>query len=47
MPWLYEAQVLQGKIYSAQAQDARDRGSNDTAMELFLKADESYRNAMD
>jgi serine/threonine-protein kinase len=46
VPWLYEAHVLRGKIYSAQAQDARDRGSNDTAMELFLKADESYRQAM-
>ncbi len=46
IPWLYEAQILEGKIYSAQANEERDRGANEKAMQLLQKADESYRKAI-
>lgn len=46
IPWLYEAQILEGKVYSAQANDERDRGENEKAMQVLQKADESYRKAI-
>ncbi len=46
IPWLYEAQILEGKVYSAQANDERDRGANEKAMQLLQKADESYGKAI-
>jgi len=46
IPWLYEAQILEGKVYTAQANDERDRGAEDKAMHLLQKADDSYRKAI-
>jgi eukaryotic-like serine/threonine-protein kinase len=46
VPWLYEARVLEGKIYSRKGTDKRDRGDYTNAFADYNSAIQSFKNAL-
>ncbi|MDI1428558.1 protein kinase domain-containing protein [Polyangium sorediatum] len=47
LSWLYEAEKLEGDVYMARAQGAKDRGDNDEAERDFAQAVAHYEQAAD
>ena len=46
LPWLYEAFLLEGNIYTALANAKRGAGDNQGALEQYTKAGSAYRSAV-
>jgi serine/threonine-protein kinase len=47
IPWLYEAEKLEGDVFMARALDGKDRGDNDQAERDFAQAVDHYEKAAD
>jgi len=45
-PWLYEAKLLEGNIYKAMGVDKKDKGDISGALDVFKKAEEAFKEAI-
>jgi len=45
LPWLYEAKLLEGEIWTAKANAERDQGKKPEAFSHYLNAEKAYREA--